>query len=509
MLFLTERDLSSSHERAVDLHSSVASPEKETNSTDNSNELADKCDEATYNSPYQSLHGLDCSEKDLFFSSECFDNNGCICSGSDESYQAEVEFDSINPSTLDSLLQPFSSDTDIPVNGSVDNTDTPLPQDALIQYNDVSSGVYSCDADRDVVSGEGRETHPENGSCVAESGESVLPEWWNDAADETENALKELERQTRQHSRAKKQQQQQVQQQQQQNKSVHSVYETLPLVLKTSNTMDGELPCPNPVNISNSEDTSMAGFEGVTKGGELYSSGIELCKQGELEEGLTLLENAIELFFEATRNQNLDPSYRKKLRGSLKKYLTYAEQVKSQLNEANLQSELNSKPEKTQNKQLFKIPITLDELRVVQIVKNKFLLVQSSKSIDSGQRPFLLKTVQKCRINFADARHRHIKMSRNLMHSTPHPNIVHLLGSVQSSHLIYLMLEYIESTDLHTIAAQYHRGDLLQARGEDFIRWTAQLISTLEELHLIGRFYLRLGTVFAPGLKYSFKYIVG
>ena len=77
-------------------------------------------------------------------------------------------------------------------------------------------------------------------------------------------------------------------------------------------------------------------------------------------------------------------------------------------------------------------------------------------------------------------------MSRNLLHSSPHPNILQLLGSVQSSHLIYLMLEYVEGRDLSQISADYYRGDLLQSRSDDFIRWTTQLISTLEELHALG-----------------------
>ena len=484
----------------MDLHASVASPEKENNNINSSKKSTEsKCDETAYTSPYQSvtpsLRGLECSDSDYCFSSEYIDNTEVIFSGSDESYQAEVEFDSINPLILDPLLQPFSYDTNNETADSEqNNTSTVSPdllnQDPLIQYKDVSNGIYSCDTEKDilpVLSSVNKEIHSDNAreyeTCIVDQGESVVPEWWNNVADETENALKELEKQTKQQTKAKKKQQQQ-----QQNKTlIHSVYETLPLDLNQSNDVrEEELPCPNPVNISNSADTSMAGFEGVTHGGELYSSGIELCKQGRLEEGLTLLENAIEMFFEATRNQNLDANYRKKLRVSLKKYLTYAEQVKTQLNEANLQSELNNKSENTENKQLFKTPITLDELRVIEIVKNKLLLVQSSKNSESGQRPFLLKTVQKCRINFADIRHRHIKMSHNLIHSAPHPNVVQLLGSVQSSHLLYLMMEYIESTDLYRISAQYCRGDFLQTRGDDFIRWTTQLISTLEELHVIG-----------------------
>ena len=158
------------------------------------------------------------------------------------------------------------------------------------------------------------------------------------------------------------------------------------------------------------------------------------------------------------------------------------------MNERSLQGEASDSipMRQTDNTQVFRIPITLDELRVIRIVKGRFLLVQSSKNIESGQHPFLLKTVQKSKINYVDARHRHVRMSRNLLHSSPHPNILQLLGSVQSSHLIYLMLEYVEGRDLSQISADYYRGDLLQSRSDDFIRWTTQLISTLEELHALG-----------------------
>lgn len=457
MFLLLERDISSSHEHTTDiLNTGITSPEIEQNSSSNKSTNAG---EDTYISPYQSLsysqHGFD-SETENCFSNE-LNVIESIGSGSDESYQGEVELHSINPLTLDTIMQPVTSDTD-----NVHNTEL----DDFFNDPPITDDIHSNATAQDDTPTDGL----------------IDNEWWDSVVDDTENALKELEKQTKQHSKSRKQQQKQKQ-------SLHSMYETLPLdSSQTHNIIQEELPCPNPVNISNSEDTAITGFEGVTRGGELYAAGIELCKEGQLEEGLNLLEKGIELFFDATRNKNLDANYRKKLRSSLKQYLTYAEQVKTQLNERSLQGEASDSipMRQTDNTQVFRIPITLDELRVIRIVKGRFLLVQSSKNIESGQHPFLLKTVQKSKINYVDARHRHVRMSRNLLHSSPHPNILQLLGSVQSSHLIYLMLEYVEGRDLSQISADYYRGDLLQSRSDDFIRWTTQLISTLEELHSLG-----------------------
>ena len=455
-LHLLERDTSSSHENTTDtLNTGITSPEIEQNSSPNK---SNNPGEDTYTSPYQSLsysqHGFD-SESENCFSNE-LNLIESIGSGSDESYQGEVELHSINPLTLDTIIRPMTSDTDNVHNSELDDFfNDPPPTDDI-----------HCSATT-------QDDTPTDGL--------IDNEWWNSVVDDTEIALKELEKQTKQHSKKRKQPKQQ--------QSLHSMYETLPLDLShTDNIIQEELPCPNPVNISNSEDTAITGFEGVTQGGELYAAGIELCKQGNLEGGLNLLEKGIEMFFDATRNKNLDSNYRKKLRSSLKQYLTYAEQVKTQLNEVNLLGESNDNNAMRQNgnKQVFKTPITLDELKVIHIVKGRFILVQSSKNIESGQHPFLLKTVQKNKINYVDARHRHVRMSRNLLHSSPHPNIVQLLGSVQSSHLIYLMLEYVEGRDLAQISADHYRGDLLQSRSDDFIRWTTQLISTLEELHALG-----------------------
>ena len=452
---MLERDISSSHEHTTEfLNTDITSPEIEHNSSSNK---STNPGEDTYTSPYQSLscsqYGFD-SETEKCFSNE-LNLIESIGSGSDESYQGEVELHSINPLTLDTIMQPIT-DADNIQNTELDDffNDPPIPDDIH------SNSIIQDDTPTDGL---------------------IDNEWWNSVVDDTEIALRELEKQTKQHSKSKRIQQTQ-------KKSLHSMYETLPLDSSHADNIQDELPCPNPVNISNSEDTAITGFEGVTQGGELYAEGIELCKQGDLEGGLNLLEKGIELFFDATRNKNLDSNYRKKLRSSLKQYLTYAEQVKTQLNEINLQGQSNDDIPMRQgeNKQVFKIPITLDELQVTRVVKGRFLLVQSSKNNESGQHPFLLKTVQKNKINYADVRHRHVRMSRNLLHSSPHPNIVQLLGSVQSSHLIYLMLEYVEGRDLSQISADHYRGDLLQSRSDDFIRWTTQLISTLEELHALG-----------------------
>ena len=457
------------------ISASFSNSEKELQDSNNSSQPLE-----SYTSPYQSLsYGHDSEGEIDQVEASHEELIRSIGSGSDESYQAEMEYDSINPLLLDPILLPMNSsecpDEDtakadsnhdtIHAKPSQDSMDILMMQDPLIQYtsNEPVDNDRNSSVDFSVLNIE------DNNGNGEVSGE---PEWWENAANETEDALKELEQRTKRLSNSAK------------SSPIHSVYETLPLD-SVKQTMDSD-PIPNPVNISNSNTNPMDGFEGVTKGGEMYSSGIELCKQGKLEEGLTQLESGIELFFGASRNVNLDANYRKKLRSSLKKYLTYAEQVKTQLNEVNLQKSNKFPSEHSENQQIFKTPITLDELKVIGIVKNSLMLVQSTKTTDPMQKSFLIKTIQKNKINFVDPRHRHIKMSRNSLPSSPHPNIVQLLGSVQSSHLIYLMLEYVTGGNLAQVAAKHYRGDFLQNNGDNFIRWTSQLISTLEELHLFG-----------------------